>query len=213
MREVYLFDMLIAGQNKLKVSIAPVQVAAETPFTLLQLAEQAQSCGNCQLRKGATRVVFGKGNPQADLMFVGEGPGAEDDKQGTPFVGEAGQLLDKILVAAGINREAVYITNVIKCFPAEERKPNKSEIEACMLHLRQQINVIQPKIIVCLGSMATQALLGPAVRVSSIRGTWHDIEGIQVMPMYHPAALLRDSAKKRPTWEDIQKVRDAYRSL
>ena len=213
MREKYIFDMLIPGSKKLKVFIAPVQVAEEAPLTLSRLAEQVQTCANCQLCNGATQVVFGEGNPQAELMFVGEGPGAEDDKQGTPFVGEAGQLLDKILTAAEIAREEIYIANVVKCLAPADRKPQKSEIEACLPYLWQQIKLIQPKIIVCLGSIASQALLGPALRVSSARGTWHDLEGMRVMPMYHPAALLHDPAKKRPTWEDIQKVRDAYRSL
>jgi DNA polymerase len=145
-------------------------------------------------------------------MLIGEGPGADEDKLGRPFVGKAGELLDKILAAVDINREEVYITNVVKCHPPENRTPQKDETAACLPYLREQIQIINPQIIVALGAVATQAMLGPEARITKVRGTWHELGDIQVMPTYHPAALLRDPAKKRPVWQDIQSVRDAYRN-
>ncbi|GAV22809.1 uracil-DNA glycosylase [Carboxydothermus pertinax] len=180
---------------------------------LLTLYEEALACQRCNLRAHAQRVVFGEGNENALLMLVGEGPGAEEDRQGRPFVGAAGELLNKILEAAGISREEVYIGNVVKCRPPNNRVPTKDEVAACRQFLDRQIELIKPKIIVCLGATAAQALIGPEVRITKIRGLWHEKGDIKIMPTYHPAALLRDPAKKRPTWEDFKAVRDLYFAL
>jgi len=180
---------------------------------LKALREEALACQRCNLRAHAQRVVFGEGNEKALLMLVGEGPGAEEDRQGRPFVGAAGELLNKILDAAGISREEVYIGNVVKCRPPNNRVPTKEEVAACRTFLDRQIELIKPKIIVCLGATAAQALIGPEVRITKIRGLWHEKGEIKIMPTFHPAALLRDPTKKRPAWEDFQKVRDLYFAL
>lgn len=213
MREKNLFDLLApAGKNKeQKRILRPVPPPGLPPLD--RLAQDVADCRNCRLRDGAVQVVFGEGNPQARLMFVGEGPGAEEDAQGLPFVGAAGQLLNKILTAAEISRSEVYIANVVKCRPPANRTPQKDEVSACLPHLQRQIALIRPDIIVCLGSLATQALVDPDARVSAVRGRWFEKDGVRLMPTYHPAALLRDPSKKRPVWQDIQQVRDLYRSL
>ncbi|GAV25588.1 DNA polymerase [Carboxydothermus islandicus] len=180
---------------------------------LKALREEALACQRCNLRAHAQRVVFGEGNEKALLMLVGEGPGAEEDRQGRPFVGAAGELLNKILDAAGISREEVYIGNVVKCRPPNNRVPTKEEVAACRTFLDRQIELIKPKIIVCLGATAAQALIGPEVRITKIRGIWHEKGEKKIMPTFHPAALLRDPTKKRPAWEDFQKVRDLYFAL
>lgn len=182
------------------------------PETLDDAARDALACKRCGLRAGAGQVVFGEGNQAADLMFVGEGPGADEDEQGRPFVGAAGQLLNKILAAAGITREEVYIANIVKCRPPGNRLPSEEEANACLPHLQRQIKLIRPRIIVCLGALAARILVDPNRKISELRGTWFESDGMRIMPTYHPAALLRDPAKKRPVWEDIKKVRDAYRS-
>jgi DNA polymerase len=146
-------------------------------------------------------------------MLVGEGPGSEEDRQGIPFVGAAGQLLNRILEAADIERSEVYIANVVKCRPPGNRLPQRNEVAACLPFLLRQIEIVSPKILVCLGSLATQALISPESRVSSVRGIWHARGEIRIMPTFHPAALLRDPAKKRPVWEDMKQVRDAYRQI
>lgn len=146
-------------------------------------------------------------------MFVGGAPGVDEDREGLPFAGAAGQLLNKILAAAEISREKIYLTNVIKCRPPENRKPQAEELVACLTHLQQQIELIRPAIIVCLGFLSTQALANSSVHVKVERGRWFEQDGIRMMSTFHPAELLLDPAKKRPVWEDIQKVRDAYRLL
>lgn len=184
----------------------------ETPKCPLSvLAERASACSICGLRQTASSVVFGEGHSKAGLMFVGEGPGAEEDKQGRPFVGPAGQLLDRILEAAQISRQEVYIANVVKCRPPGNRLPDRDEVEACLPYLWQQIALIKPKIIVCLGSLATQSLVDPKAKITQVRGSWFERDGIRIMPTFHPAALLRDPSRKRPVWEDMKKVREAYR--
>lgn len=187
------------------------------------LKQKALACRECGLRQQAKQVVFGEGNPRADLMLVGEGPGAYEDEQGRPFVGAAGQLLDRILEAAGFKREEVYITNVVKCRPrniplangryrggSTNRPPTPEEVKACFHWLEGQIAIIKPRIIVCLGAYATQALIAREARITRLRGQWIEKEGIRYIPTYHPAALLRDPGKKRPVWEDFQKIRDVY---
>ncbi len=180
---------------------------------LQQLAELASGCTNCSLRVGCRGVVFGKGNPQAQLMFIGEGPGAEEDKQGLPFVGAAGQLLDKIILAGGWQPEQVYIANIVKCRPPGNRTPAYEEAEACRMWLDRQVELINPSIVVLLGSVALQNYISREARITRDRGAWIEKNGMKVMPTFHPAALLRDPSKKRPVWEDIKKVRDEYGTL
>ncbi|MDI6632269.1 MAG: uracil-DNA glycosylase [Bacillota bacterium] len=184
------------------------------PQTLEELKASIADCRKCDLAANRSTVVFGEGNPFAILMLIGEGPGADEDRLGRPFVGAAGQLLDRILNACGISREEVYIANVVKCRPPGNRVPLKEEAEACLPFLRRQIELIRPRIIVLLGSTALQYLVGPEARITRMRGQWFGpLYGAQLMATYHPAALLRDPHKKRPVWEDFQQVRKAYFAL
>jgi DNA polymerase len=157
--------------------------------------------------------VFGAGNPAAELMLIGEAPGAEEDKQGLPFVGAAGELLTKIIQAMDMRREDIYIANILKCRPPGNRDPQPDEIAACRGFLERQIELIQPKVIVALGRIAAQALLGNDGPLGQMRGQWYSVRGIPAMVTYHPAALLRNQGLKRPTWEDMQQVRDRLREL
>lgn len=178
------------------------------------LAAVVRQCERCGLRAGASGVVFGEGSPTARLMLIGEGPGRDEDRLGRPFVGAAGQLLDRILEAAGFARfENVYIANVVKCRPPQNRVPEPQERLACWPNLRAQIRLIAPRIVVLLGATALQALIDPAARITRVRGQWIEKEGIWFMPTYHPAALLRDPAKKKPVWEDMKEVVRKYREL
>ena len=152
-------------------------------------------------------MVFGSGNPEADLMFVGEGPGREEDISGLPFVGAAGQLLTKIIEAAGLRREDVYIANVVKCRPPENRNPHPDEVAACHPYLLRQIELIGPKLICVLGKVAAQSLLAADEPIGKLRGRLHLFKGIRVIATYHPAALLRNASLKRPTWEDFKLIR------
>ncbi|MEW6182852.1 MAG: uracil-DNA glycosylase [Bacillota bacterium] len=184
------------------------------PQTLEELKNSINDCRKCGLWEGRTNVVFGDGNPYALVMLVGEGPGADEDRLGRPFVGAAGKLLDRILEACGITREEVYIGNIVKCRPPGNRVPLREEAEACLTFLQQQIGLIKPRIIVLLGSTALQNLISPDARITRVRGQWlGPIYGARVMPTYHPAALLRDPGKKREVWEDFQKIRDEYNAL
>ena len=173
-----------------------------------ELIDEINGCEKCRLCEKRTRVVPGEGNPNADLMFIGEGPGAQEDATGRPFVGAAGQLLDRMLAAIGMTREQVYICNIVKCRPPQNRVPEPDERSACMPYLRQQVALVRPKIIVCLGSTPTRALLGDQMRITRDRGVWQLKKGVWFMPTYHPAALLRDLDKKRPAWEDFKAIRD-----
>lgn len=177
------------------------------------LAAFAVGCRRCGLREGCRGVVFGEGAPRARIMLVGEGPGANEDAQGRPFVGRAGQLLDRILAAVDLAREDVYITNVVKCRPAGNRTPTEAELRTCLPFLLAQIRLIQPAIIVCMGSTAVRALIHPDARITRIRGTWRRRWGIDLMPTFHPAAVLRDPSKRRPVWEDFQEIRRRYDAL
>ncbi len=177
-----------------------------------ELAGVARECRRCRLRESCSQVVFGEGPPHARLMLIGEGPGQDEDIQGRPFVGKAGQLLDKILEAAGIQRSQVYIGNVVKCRPPGNRLPNPDEVKECRKYLERQIKLIRPSIIVCLGSMASQTVIDPNAKITRIRGRWLIRQGIKIMPTYHPAALLRNPSYKRPVWEDFKQIRDEYRN-
>jgi len=163
-------------------------------------------CEDCPLHEKRTRAVPGEGNRQADLMFIGEGPGRDEDQQGRPFVGKAGQLLDKMIAAIGYKREDVYIANIVKCRPPGNRVPTADEAEACMKYLRRQVFLIEPKVIVLLGSTALRFTVDKEARITRMRGNWIERKGVYMMPTYHPAALLRDPAKKYEAWEDLKKV-------
>jgi len=181
--------------------------------SLEEWREACLKCRRCSLCQGARGVVFGEGNPRAQIMFVGEGPGAEEDRLGRPFVGAAGQLLDRIIAAAGWQREEVYIANVVKCRPPGNRQPLKDEIDSCLPLLEKQVQLINPRIIVCLGAIAAKALIRPSFSITRERGCWHQQGSRMIMPTFHPAALLRDPAKKRPVWEDIKQVMAMQRKL
>lgn len=183
--------------------------------SLDELHEMVRECSRCGLRAGCSGTVFGEGNPGARVMLIGEGPGAEEDRMGRPFVGKAGRLLDKILGSVGMERFTnTFIANVVKCRPPGNRVPRTEETERCLPWLYRQIELIAPQIIVLLGSTALQNLISPDARITKMRGEWLvSKSGIMIMPTYHPAALLRDAGKKRPVWEDFQKVRDEYQKV
>lgn len=170
-------------------------------------------CEDCPLHEKRTHAVPGEGNRQADLMFIGEGPGRDEDEQGRPFVGAAGKLLDKMIAAIGYKREDVYVGNIVKCRPPGNRVPSASEAEACLKYLRRQVYLIQPKVIVLLGSTALRFTVDQNARITRMRGQWIERKGIYMMPTYHPAALLRDPAKKYEAWEDLQKVQAKLNEL
>jgi DNA polymerase len=164
-------------------------------------------CRNCPLCGKRTHTVPGEGNAESpDIMFVGEGPGADEDAQGRPFVGKAGKLLDKMIEAMGYRRKEVYIANVVKCRPPENRKPQREEMDMCLPYLREQIRLIQPKVIVGLGGTAMEGLLGKPIAITRLRGIWQEYQGIKLMPTFHPSYLLRDPVKKKDAWQDLQAV-------
>jgi DNA polymerase len=170
------------------------------------LSAEAHDCKRCKLYHERKKVVFGSGNPEADLMFIGEAPGADEDEHGLPFIGRAGQLLNKIVEAMGLARSTVYVTNVIKCRPPLNRNPESDEVEKCEPFLFQQIDLVRPKVIVTLGKFAAQSLLRTADPISSLRGRVFDYRGTKVIPTFHPAYLLRNPAVKRDVWDDMRKV-------
>jgi uracil-DNA glycosylase len=178
----------------------------EAEDTLKNVATDLTGCARCTLHRTRRTVVVGEGNLAARLMFVGEGPGEEEDAQGRPFVGPAGQLLAKIIQAMGFQREEVYIANVVKCRPPANRAPKPDEIAACRPFLMRQIRIISPKVICALGGVASQTLLQTTEGISRLRGRFHPCEGVLVMPTYHPSYLLRNPEKKRDVWEDMKKV-------
>lgn len=163
-------------------------------------------CKNCKLCDNRKNIVFGQGNKNADIMFIGEGPGADEDSQGLPFVGKAGQLMNKAFEGIGIKREEVYIANIVKCRPPSNRVPEDDECQACLDYLRNQVVLVKPKIIVLLGSTALKNILGKEYGITSARGKWIDKKGIRYMPTWHPAALLRDEDKKIEFWNDLKAV-------
>jgi uracil-DNA glycosylase len=206
------------GDLQSDVSIEPLETPADAPVPV-SLARSPQEvldavraeigeCTRCKLHTlGRRQIVFGVGNPSADLMFVGEAPGADEDLQGIPFVGRAGQLLTKIIEAIGLQRDDVYIANVIKCRPPENRNPEPDEVDTCEPFLFQQIDVIRPKVIVALGTFAAKALLKTQDPISRLRGRVYDYRGAKLIPTFHPAFLLRSPDRKRDVWEDMKKVR------
>ena len=181
--------------------------------SLDELRTAIGDCRRCKLCSGRTHLVFGVGNPRAKLMFVGEGPGRDEDLQGEPFVGRAGQLLTDIITKGiGLKRADVYIANVVKCRPPDNRNPEPDEVAACEPFLKKQIELIAPEIIVALGKFAVQTLLQSKAPITKLRGHWHSYHGIKLMPTFHPAYLLRNPADKKLVWEDIKKVIQEIRS-
>lgn len=186
---------------------AAIAAAATGPVkTLDEVRLELGDCKRCKLCSGRTQIVFGAGNPRAELVFVGEGPGAEEDAQGVPFVGKAGQLLTKMIEAMKFSRDQVYICNVVKCRPPGNRNPEPDEIEACEPFLKAQLAAIRPKVIVGLGKFAVQTLLRENTSISRLRGQWREYQGIPLMPTFHPAYLLRTPADKKLVWMDLQDV-------
>ncbi len=180
--------------------------AVVSPDPLSLIREDIGDCRRCKLHTGRMKLVFGVGDPTAELMFVGEAPGRDEDREGVPFVGPAGQLLTKIIAAIGFSRDEVYIANVIKCRPPRNRNPEPDEVETCEPFLFQQIDVIQPKVIVALGAFAVRTLLCSDQAISRLRGQVFEFRGAKLVPTFHPAFLLRSPERKRDVWEDMQKV-------
>lgn len=176
------------------------------PTSLEALREFMGDCQRCKLSRGRTHLVFGEGLSEARLVFVGEGPGREEDRMGRPFVGEAGRLLTNIIRAMGLSREAVYICNVVKCRPPKNRDPEPDEEAACFPFLKKQLRLIRPEVICALGRVAGQGLFGGDFKITRERGKWRNFMNIPVMPTYHPAYLLRNPSAKREVWEDVQKI-------
>lgn len=178
-----------------------------------ELEASIQNCQKCKLYRTRRNIVFGEGNKEAKLMFIGEGPGADEDMQGFPFVGKAGQLMNKAFQGLEINRSEVYITNIVKCRPPANRVPEDEEAVACLDYLRNQVVLIKPKIIVLLGSTALKNILGKQYGITAARGKWIEQKGIWYMPTWHPAALLRDENKKIEFWKDLSEVIKKYQTI
>ncbi|HEX9428284.1 MAG TPA: uracil-DNA glycosylase family protein [Candidatus Polarisedimenticolia bacterium] len=184
----------------------PAPEGSDPAAALAAIREEIGDCRRCRLCEGRTQIVFGVGDPRARLMFVGEGPGADEDRQGEPFVGRAGQLLTRIIESMGLRRQEVYIANVVKCRPPENRTPLPDETGICSPFLLRQIMAIHPRVIVCLGTPAAQTLLGTRATITRLRGVFKEVRGIRIMPTFHPAYLLRNPAAKKEVWEDMKKV-------
>lgn len=178
-----------------------------------ELEESIKNCNKCKLCSGRMNIVFGTGNKNAKIMFIGEGPGADEDIQGEPFVGKAGQLMNKAFEALEIERTNVYIANIVKCRPPQNRNPEKDEAKACMDYLRNQVILVKPKIIVLLGSVALKNILGEEYGITNSRGKWIEKREIWYMPTFHPAALLRDDSKKIDFWRDLKLVKEKLEEL
>ena len=203
--------------HTLRLAAAPILPVVQMPGlfeaadriegdTLERIREDLGECTRCRLHKQRNQIVFGTGNPRAELVFVGEGPGRDEDLQGLPFVGRAGQLLTQMIEAMGLARGDVYICNVVKCRPPENRTPEKDEVATCSPFLLRQLAVIAPKAVVCLGSVAAQSLLATNQGISHFRGQWFDFRGSKLLATYHPAYLLRNPSAKSEVWKDLQRV-------
>ncbi len=179
-------------------------------YTWEELEQRCLNCHKCRLCETRTNVVIGVGNRNSDILFIGEGPGEQEDLKGEPFVGAAGKLLDKMLSAIDLNRSEIYIANIVKCRPPYNRDPAKDEQAACINFLRHQFLLIRPKIIVCLGRIAAQAIISPDFKITKSRGIWYNRKNCDIIATYHPSALLRDENKKRPAWEDFKAIRKKY---
>ena len=202
-RDLGVVDFFVA-----EMSSAPAALVPGSMRDLATLKQFLAGCPRCKLAKTRTNIVFGQGNPKAELMFVGEAPGREEDEQGLAFVGRAGQLLTKIVEAIGRKREDVWICNILKCRPPNNRNPERDEVESCIPFLEEQIRLISPRVIVTLGTFAAQALLATDEPIGRLRGHWQNARGVRVLPTFHPAFLLRSPERKKDVWEDMKKVRD-----
>jgi uracil-DNA glycosylase family 4 len=198
----------VASKSSTPAPVSGLSTGAGGPETLADIRSEIGECTRCTLCQERTRVVHSEGNPQAKLMFVGEAPGADEDAQGRPFVGRAGQLLTKIIESIGIPREDCFIGNVNRCRPPMNRQPAPDEAATCRPFLFREIAVVKPRVIVVMGNTAVRNLLETRVGITQLRGIFQDLNGIKVMPTFHPAYLLRDPSKKREVWEDMKKVRD-----
>ncbi len=178
-----------------------------------QLQTEIESCRKCRLCQTRNNVVPGEGNPHASLMFIGEGPGQEEDRQGRPFVGRSGELLTRMIHAIGMERSEVYICNIVKCRPPQNRNPEPDEAAACLNYLRAQVALVRPRVVVLLGKVACQYTISGQVFINRDHGRWYEQKDVWFMPTFHPSALLRDPAKKRDAWEDFQKVRQKLNEL
>ncbi|GAA0180158.1 uracil-DNA glycosylase [Clostridium sediminicola] len=182
-------------------------------YTLEEVQNYVYNCKKCKLHKSRTNIVFGQGNTNADIMFIGEGPGFYEDQKGEAFIGPAGQLLTKAINAIDMTREDVYFGNIVKCRPPKNRDPQSDEIAACMLYLRWQVKLIKPKIIVCLGRIAATNIIDSNLRITRDRGKWCHRKNTWIISTFHPSAVLRDELKKRPFWEDFKEIKNKYESL
>jgi len=178
-----------------------------------ELTESLNDCRKCRLCENRSNIVPGEGNPSAQLMFIGEGPGQEEDRLGRPFVGRSGELLTRMIHAIGMERSEVYICNVVKCRPPQNRNPEPDEAEACLNYLRAQVALVKPKVVVLLGKIACQYTLKEQVFITRDHGKWYERKGVLFMPTFHPSALLRDPTKKRDAWDDFQKIREKLNEI
>ncbi len=213
--ETKSIDDTLPHKNKIEILEKPDGLFSDAPKwimsnTLDDLYNEIHTCLNCQLGKTRNSFVFGTGNPNADIMIIGEAPGADEDEQGKPFVGRAGQLLTKILTAIDLSRDEVFIGNIIKCRPPNNRRPEQAEIDECKPYLDKQIELIQPEFILALGATAIESLTGKKHKMGDVRGEVMDYHGIKMIVTYHPAYLLRNPNAKRDVWEDVKKLRDMY---
>jgi DNA polymerase len=210
LKEIGIDGLPVSEQTK-EQSPANQTPPFSTGQTLEEIRTELGDCKRCKLHRTRKTVVFGEGNPNAKLMFIGEGPGFDEDVQGRPFVGRAGQLLTKIIESIKLRRADVYIANIIKCRPPQNRNPQPDEIQSCNSFLLKQIDAIRPKIICALGAFAAQTLLQTELKISALRGKFHDLKGIKVMPTYHPAYLLRNPESKKEVWEDMKQIAEALK--
>lgn len=204
----YVNYMQQLGVDELPLQVSPEALAgtSSAQATLEQLEASVRDCTRCSLHQSRTQVVFGTGDPSADLVFVGEAPGEAEDRQGEPFVGPSGQLLTRIIEAIGLRREQVYILNIVKCRPPKNRDPHPDELAACRPILQAQLDCLKPRVVCALGRFAAQALLQTDESISRLRGRFHKLGEIPVMPTYHPAYLLRNPNEKRVVWQDMQAI-------
>jgi DNA polymerase len=205
--QIYLpFDTpIMATKKKASVKTLPIEKFAEAT-TLEQLEKTIRDCQRCKLGSGRTKFVFGEGNPQAEIMFIGEAPGRDEDLQGRPFIGRAGKLLDKMMGEIGLKREDVYIANILKSRPPGNRDPEPDEVETCEPYLHKQIKIIEPKLICSLGRIAAQTLLKTKMTLGEMRGRWFDYQGVKFMVTYHPAAILRGMTYYEPALDDLRRL-------
>jgi len=196
-------SIICSGLESTVPSTVTTEIKPSEPETLNELFVKVSGCRLCGLAESRNNVVFGVGNPHADVVFIGEAPGQDEDEKGEPFIGHAGQLLDRMLAGIGLDREQVYIMNTIKCHPLNNRDPRAEEVEACNLWFEQHLDMLQPKVICLLGRVAAQTVLQTDATLGSLRGHWHDYNGIPAWVTYHPAYLLRSPKQKQHSWQDL----------